>query len=133
MLGKRTVLIVDDEEDARVFTETVVSEVGDFDIVTANDGDSGLRKASETVPDLVILDVMMPGKSGFVVFGDIRKEPQLAKTPVIMLTGVAEKSGIGFSGEDMGKFLGDKPFAFLDKPVDPQVLEETVRSALGLQ
>ena len=132
MSDRKKVLIIDDEEDARAFAETVVSEVGDFDIITASDGASGSQMARDTVPDLVILDVMMPGKSGFMVFNDIRQDERLADMKVIMLTGVSAKRGIDFSGDDMGQFFGEKPFAFIDKPVDPGILEEKVRSALGV-
>ena len=132
MSDRKKVLIIDDEEDARAFAETVVSEVGDFDIIMASDGTSGSQMARDTVPDLVILDVMMPGKSGFMVFNDIRQDERLAEIKVIMLTGVAEERGIGFSGEDMGQYFGEKPFAFIDKPVDPRILEDTVRSALDV-
>lgn len=131
--SKKTVLIVDDEDDARAFAEAVVCEVGDCNVITAADGKSGLSLARETVPDLVILDVMMPGRSGFLVFHDIRQDERLANTPVIMLTGVSAKRGIRFSGKDMEDYMGEEPLAFLDKPVDPEILEQTVRQALGLQ
>ena len=129
---QRTVLIVDDQEDARLFAETVVSEVGDFKIITASDGDTAVQKAKEAIPDLIILDVMMPGKDGFHAFYDMRQDEGLANTPIIMLTGVSKQTGIKFSEKDMDEYLGEKPFAFLDKPVDAEELEETVRKALGL-
>ena len=129
---KLTVLIVDDQEDARAFAEAVVSEVGDFNIITATDGEGGVQKAKEAVPDLIILDVMMPGKNGFHAFYDIRQDERLANTPVIMLTGVSRQTGIKFTEGDMDQYMGEKPAAFLDKPVDPEVLEETVRRVLGL-
>lgn len=129
---RKTVLIVDDQEDARVFVETVVSEVGDLNILIACDGESALETVQSQVPDLVVLDVMMPGMDGFHVFYRLRQEEATAKVPVIMLTGVSAESGVKFGEGDMGDFLGDKPFAFLDKPVDPEKLEETVKKALGL-
>ena len=129
---RKTLLIVDDQEDARAFAEAVVSEIGDFDILTAVDGGSGVRAAREAVPDLIILDVMMPGKDGFHAFCDIRQDENLADTPVIMLTGLSEQTGVAFSERDMADYLGAEPAAFLDKPVDPEKLQKTVREVLGM-
>jgi len=132
MSDKKTILIVDDQEDARVFVESALCEMGDFNIVTAPDGQSGLQKAKESTPDLIVMDVMMPKTDGFNAFHAMRKVEHLAKTPIIMLTGVSEQTGIAFSEKDMGEFLGAEPFAFLDKPVDPEVLQQTARDALGM-
>ena len=129
---QKTILIVDDQEDARMFAETVVSEVGDFNIVTASNGEMGVEKAKEVIPDLIIMDVMMPVKDGFHAFYDMRQDERLADTAIIMLTGVSKQTGMKFSEKDMEEYLGEKPFAFLDKPVDPEKLEETVKKALGL-
>ena len=132
MSERKTILIVDDEADARAFVEAVVSEMGDFNIRLASCGNSGLEKAKTEKPDLMILDVMMPDKSGFHVFSELRQNEATASIPVIMLTGVSEETGMKFSGSDMGEFLGEPPAAFLDKPVDPVKLTETIKSVLGL-
>jgi CheY-like chemotaxis protein len=129
---KKTILIVDDEADARAFVETVVEETGDFTVLTAGDGDSAVETARAETPDLVILDVMMPGKDGFHVFYALRQNPATANTPVIMLTGVSEKTGVRFSEKDMDEFIGSSPIAFLDKPVSPGTLQGTIRKALAM-
>lgn len=132
MADRKTILIVDDEADARAFVETVISEMGDFNICSASCGNNALEKAQTEKPDLIILDVMMPDKSGFQVFSELRRNEATASIAVIMLTGVSEETGMKFSGDDMGEFLGDPPAAFLDKPVDPAKLTETIKSVLGL-
>jgi len=59
-------------------------------------------------------------------------DEKLASVPVIMLTGVAEKTGIGFSGREMGEYLGSEPDAYVEKPIEPVVLRQTVNRLLKL-
>jgi two-component system alkaline phosphatase synthesis response regulator PhoP len=132
MADVKTVLIVDDEQDAVAFVEAVLSEIGDIAAISANDGVSGLEKAKEATPDLIILDVQMPEKNGFDVFGDLKKDESTKGIPVIMLTGVADKVGISFSAEEMGDFMGQEPDGYIEKPVDPEELKKTVSKVLGL-
>ncbi len=132
MSNAKTILIVDDEPDAIEIVKAMLSEVGEFEILTANDGASGFDKAKEAHPDLIILDVQMPGRSGFFVFYDIRKEPTTKDIPVIMLTGIAELTGTHFSGEEMGDLMGEEPDAYLEKPVDALELQKAVSEQLGM-
>ncbi len=127
---KRKILVVDDEPDAVEFVKTVMEEAG-YCVVAASNGVEGLEKARTEKPDLAILDVQMPEKDGFMTFADMRKDPELKGIPVVMLTGVGEKVGIRFSAKDMGDYLGEEPNAYVEKPVNPQVLQETVAKLLG--
>jgi len=129
--GKK-VLIVDDEPDAIAIAETMLSEVKGITTLSETSGEGGLAKAKETKPDLVILDIQMPGKSGFEVFTELQKDESTKGIPVIMLTGVQEKTGIGFSAKEMKNFLGKEPDAYIEKPVDAEKLQKTVSSLLGL-
>ena len=92
----------------------------------------GLEKAKEATPDLIVLDVQMPGKDGFAVFKDLKDGPGTKDIPVIMLTGVAGKVGISFSSKDMGSLVGAEPEAYVEKPVDPKTFQQTVSKVLGL-
>jgi two-component system alkaline phosphatase synthesis response regulator PhoP len=132
MSEKKLVMIVDDEPDAIAFAEDVLSDLEGVETVTANDGDSALAKIRERKPDMVILDVQMPGKNGFAVFSELRADEATRDLPVAMLTGVAEKEGISFSAADMGEFLGAEPQAYIEKPVDPDKLQQAVTEVLGL-
>ena len=123
----RTALVVDDEPVARDFVRAIL-ESADWKVIEAPDGDTALKLAKEQKPQLVLLDVQMPGESGFSVFASLREEPATATIPVIMVTGVAEKTGIKFSGKEMGEFIGKEPEAYLEKPVDPETLKSTVAS-----
>ena len=132
MSDEKKILIIDDEPDAIDITETMLSIFDGITILSASDGVSGLAEAKEADPDLVILDVQMPGKNGFDVFSDLKKDGATKDIPVIMLTGVEEKTGIGFSSNSMNEFLGYEPDAYIEKPVNPDRLQKTVARLLGL-
>jgi len=132
MSGEKRVLIVEDDPDAIDIVEAMLSEIGGIVTLSASDGNSGLEKAKETKPDLIILDVQMPGKSGFKVFSELKKDESLRDTPVVVLTGIKEKTGLGFSAEDMKEYLGSEPEAYIEKPVDAVTLQNTVSRLLGV-
>jgi CheY-like chemotaxis protein len=132
MPDEKKILIVDDEQDITDIIETVLSQLDGISTTSEHDGASGLEKAKELLPDLIILDVMMPEKNGFEVFGELKKSDTAKNIPVIMLTSVAEKTNINFSADDMEGYLGTPPEAYIEKPVEPAVLQKTVSNILGL-
>jgi CheY-like chemotaxis protein len=126
----RKALIVDDEPDCREFVRAILETDG-WEIAEAADGAAGLAQAKALRPDLIVLDVEMPKRSGFDVFKELVEDPALAKTRVIMLTGVAEKTGLRFSAEDMAGFLGREPDAYVEKPIDPAALKRVIARVAG--
>lgn len=125
-----TALIVDDETDARQFIRSVLEPEG-WEVAEAENGQTGLDQAKALKPDLIILDIQMPEKGGFTMFNELKGDPDLAGSKVIMLTGVREKMGIGFSGEEMGEFYGTEPDAYLEKPVQPGALKRVINRVTG--
>ena len=123
----RTALVVDDEAVTRDFLRAILESI-DWKVIEAPDGQAALKMAVKQKPQLILLDVQMPGESGFSTFANLRENSATADIPVIMVTGVAEKTGIRFSGQDMGEFIGQEPDAYLEKPVDPESLKSTVAS-----
>lgn len=87
--GERTVLIVDDDADARELLSSYLKERGDH-ILTAADGEQGLAMAREHRPDLITLDLMMPGMSGWEVLSEIKQDETLAAIPVVVVSIVAD-------------------------------------------
>jgi len=128
----KTVLVVDDEADAVEFVKAVLED-DETKLVSARDGELGLKAAREQRPDLVVLDVQMPKKDGFAVFGELMKNPDTADIKVIMLTGVQQKMGIGFSADDMGEYLGKEPDAYVEKPIDPEAFKRVVQKVTGTE
>jgi DNA-binding response OmpR family regulator len=150
-LVPKRVLVVDDDENTRRFLSVALEENG-FEAVTAEDGDDGLKKVMASPPDLILLDVMMPKKTGFSLFKQLRRKDEYKDIPVIMLTGVA-----GVLEEDVAAADGDtmespfdslrdslrtaiikmreegvvKPERFIDKPIDPEELIDAVNEIIG--
>jgi CheY-like chemotaxis protein len=126
----KKVLIVDDEPDAVDFTQEIVEGEG-YTVVTASDGSKGLAAMRRENPDLVILDVQMPDMDGFEVFQAMKKDKALKKIPVVMLTGIREKVGIGFSADEMKDYMGERPNDYIEKPIDPVKLKAALDKILG--
>lgn len=128
----KNILVVDDEPDAIEFVRAVLSDINELNIIPAKDGKECLQKAVSLKPDLIILDVIIPGMDGFLVFHELRNTEETKNIPVIMLTGVADKVGIKFIKDDMKKYTGNEPIDYLEKPLDPDSLVKAVRSSLNI-
>ena len=123
----RTVLIVDDEATARDFLRAVMESMA-WKVIEARDGETAEKIAVEQKPQLILLDVQLPGESGFSAYAELRQNSATSDIPIIMVTGIAEKTGMRFSGKAMGEYVGKEPEAYLEKPVDPEILKSTVDS-----
>ena len=106
----QTVLIVDDEYSGRQTLEAVLDGEG-YRLVMAEDGFQALEKAKEVLPDVILLDVMMPGMTGFEVCQHIREDKQLAEVPIIVLTALDDHGS-------MLKALEAGADDFISKPFD---------------
>jgi CheY-like chemotaxis protein len=107
--GKK-ILVTDDEPDFVTFISTILEDNG-AEVVRAYDGDQALEIARREKPDLMTLDISMPGKSGVEVFDKIRKDPNLGSIPICIITGQP----------DTRKLIYERPVAapegYLDKPI----------------
>lgn len=84
---EKDILIVDDDADIREAIETALMEIGNVSIRTAGDGNTAVDMIQKQMPDLLVLDQMLPGKSGFLVLEKIRTRRKESGTPpVIMIT-----------------------------------------------
>jgi CheY-like chemotaxis protein/anti-anti-sigma regulatory factor len=90
---KPLVLVIDDEPDILTIYQQRLGARG-YDVLTAADGSSGLRAARHARPDLILLDVMMPDRSGIDVLSDLRQDARLRRTPVLMLTAKSDPETI---------------------------------------
>jgi putative two-component system response regulator len=132
METKKSILVIDDEPDAIEFVRAVLSNLGKFIIIAAKDGEEGIELVKKHLPDLIILDIMMPGQSGFDVFYSLRNDKLTKDIPVVMLTGVADKAGLRFFKDDMKKYFGSEPVEYIEKPLDPSVLLSTVKKVFKI-
>jgi CheY-like chemotaxis protein len=149
-MSKR-VLVVDDDENTIRFLSVALRENG-YEPITASDGEEGFQRVEDSNPDLLVLDVMMPKRTGFVLFKQLRRNEKYKHIPVIMLTAVADVLEEDESQADDDTF--ERPFdslreslkktirqmreeglvrpdMFIDKPIDPEELVEAVRKLIG--
>ena len=116
------VLICDNEEPLRALVRGSLEPWG-YEIVEASDGDTSLAAARSVRPDLIVLDMMMPGRTGLEVLRELRSDPALSSTPVVMLTArtqAADEQAAAEAGADR----------FVAKPFSPLHLGEVVASLL---
>jgi adenylate cyclase len=110
------VLIIDDDPAARNITRRVLSREG-YGVIEAGDGAEGLRLAKQLRPDLITLDILMPGMDGWAVLAGLKADPALATIPVILQT-ILEDRNMGFA-------LGASEY--LTKPIDRKRLAALVK------
>jgi twitching motility two-component system response regulator PilH len=139
----KKILIVDDEPDVRTYLGSVLEENG-YASISAKDGVEGLEVLRKESPDLVLLDLMMPKKSGITMFQELRKDPALSNIPVVIVTGVSEVTGVDFRNFMYKQPLRDEktfvettgltkytiPDGYIEKPIDPDELIKVVKEAL---
>lgn len=89
---KNKILLIDDEESFCYFTKKNLEETGEFEVATAISADKGIKMIRKYKPDLILLDIVMPGKDGFEVLETIKKNEKTRSIPVIMLTAKGENS-----------------------------------------
>jgi CheY-like chemotaxis protein len=126
------ILIVDDEMDMRIFMSTLFNTSG-FSALAARDGRQGLDTARSVKPALIILDVMMPGEGGALMYMALKKDPELNHIPVIMLSAVAEpafRHYLQMLGTQSGKIFPG-PQGYMEKPPDPEKLLALAHRVLG--
>jgi Fe-S oxidoreductase/CheY-like chemotaxis protein len=114
-LAGRKILVVDDEEDVRTFLTMVFEDAG-AEVVTASDGDEAVAMAREHQPDLISLDLSMPGKDGIETFVELRKTAETEEIPVCVVTGHPEFRQVIYDR------AVSPPEGYLGKPVDEEKL-----------
>jgi DNA-binding response OmpR family regulator len=125
---RKAILIIDDDDDFAAALGIVLDSAG-YRVRRAAGGDEGIRMAAEEPPDLVLLDLMMPGKNGFDTSGDLRGVAELRDVPIVAITAF---------GQDLGELYGMASgtatvdiHECLEKPVEPNVLLQRVAATLG--
>ncbi len=121
------ILLVDDDADFVASTKMVL-ESEKYEVIVADNGDEGLRKARGENPDLILLDIIMPVEDGFTAAEQLKNDPQLSEIPVLMLTSYSQK-GSG-TGIPRGRGLSLEADDYIEKPVSPGDLLSTVAKYL---
>lgn len=118
----KRILVVDDDPTVMALTTSVLQKNG-YEVIPAHDGKHALRILEEVVPDLIVLDVMMPELNGSMLCGILKHNPRFHLIPIIMLTG--EKKAI-----DMVISQTMKADAFFNKPINTTSFLAKVKSLL---
>ncbi|HWE44141.1 MAG TPA: response regulator [Gemmatimonadaceae bacterium] len=121
--GLQRVLIVDDERKNRQLIEVMLGEDG-YQLATATCGEDALAMIAISAPDLVLLDVMMPGMDGYQVAARIKADPATAHIPVVILTALGDRNS-------MAHGLAAGAVQYLTKPVNRAELSACVRALLS--
>ena len=118
----KKIMIVDDEEDIRVSVGQIF-EVSGYEVIKAEDGNDCLNKLERAIPDIVILDIMMPGLNGWDVAARIKENSKWSEIPIVFLTAKGDEMSIGMGG------LASEEYVV--KPFDIIKLKERVEDILN--
>ena len=127
MEKKAKILLIDDDPDFIEATKTIL-ESKPYEVIVAFAGDEGLKKARAESPDLVLLDIIMPGADGFSAAEQFKKDPKLSKIPVVMLTSYAERRA--GTGIPVSKGFQLEAEDYIEKPVSPEELFNIIEKHL---
>ncbi len=122
MTPKR-ILVIDDEDDIREIAQLSLEMMGGWDVVLANSGCEGIKKAQTDEPDVILLDVMMPGLDGLETFQRLQADPVTQRIPVILLTAKVQSP-------DQRTFDELGVSGLITKPFEPLMLAEQVAKML---
>jgi DNA-binding response OmpR family regulator len=119
----KKILLIEDDADILKTTTVFLKREG-FEIITSVDGLDGLHKARTEKPDLIILDIMLPGLDGYKICRMLKFDANYKHIPIVVFTARAQKSD-----ESLGKEVGAD--VYITKPFEPQVLIEKIKGLLG--
>ena len=119
-----TVVLIVDDSPTETFTVTEILRRGGYEVLSAGNAEEGLRLARERRPDLVLMDVVMPGLNGFQATRQLTRDPGTAHIPVVM---------VSTKNQDTDRVWATRQGArgYLTKPIDERLLLETVRQVLA--
>lgn len=115
------VLFVEDDPDIRAIANLALELVGGFTVMICPDGEEALREAEGFAPDMILLDVMMPGMDGPAILKSLRELPALAATPAVFLSAKVLPT-------EMVDFESLGALGLIPKPFDPMILGEQLRA-----
>ncbi len=128
--NKGLILVVEDDPDYSEFLCTTLQDSG-YETASVLDGGQAMEQVLALQPDVVTLDILMPGKTGISLYRQIRKDEATKKIPVVIITGVGtEGKKLEMARFFHGRSIPD-PESVLRKPVEPEALVETIDAIVG--
>ena len=136
----KKILIIDDEPDSISFIGSILED-NDYEYISADNGVEGLELTRKEMPDLILLDLIMPEKSGITMFQELKRDPDLSHIPVVVVSGVSQVTGVDFRNftskvKDVDENGSAEttlaaPDDFVEKPIDPREMIEVINDILG--
>jgi len=122
-VGTKRILIIDDDEDFCKIAKTNLELIGDFAVITAMNGKEGIKLADTASPDLILLDLLMPGMDGFEVLNRLKKKESTMAIPIVMLTA---------KGDEEFKIKASQLYdeGYITKPVEASALKSKIEEVL---
>jgi CheY-like chemotaxis protein len=124
-MSKKRILVVDDEVALTRMVKLNLERTGNYEVRTENQGPNAIPAALEFKPDLILLDVMMPGMTGDEIAAELREHPALSHIKFIFVTAIVTKGETDNMGGNIGGNL------FLAKPIKAQELISAIEQVLG--
>lgn len=129
---KKKVLTADDEHQVREIIATMLQE-NDYIPLQAKNGEEAMKVIREDTPDLIILDVLMPEKSGIKLYRELKTNASLKKIPVVICSGIARRTFLRTHAvpTKLGQESIPAPEAYMEKPVKPEALAKVIKKLLA--
>lgn len=129
----KTILVVDDEPNVRDYLRMILEDAG-FKVLTAGDGEEALTIARRDKPDFISLDLIMPRMSGHKFLYALKRDKELSRIPVLVVTAHAQDElGKGELKDLLENRMMSGPGTYLEKPVNPRNYVRSIERALGLE
>lgn len=116
----KTILLVEDEPDIQEVARLSLQSFGGFTVHVCNSGKEAIEKAAAIIPDLIMLDMMMPVMDGLTTMGKLRENPKLSNTPIIFMTAKAQTN-------EIKHYIESGAIGAISKPFDPTKLSDEIR------
>ena len=124
-MDQKRILVVDDEPGITTLVKLNLEKTGRYEVETRNDPDAAVAAARDFKPDLILLDIVMPGKDGGELLAELQADDELKNTPVMFLTATLTDRGVDAR---QGTIKG---FPFIAKPVEPKNLMKRIDQVLA--
>jgi len=122
-MDKKIILIIDDEKNFCTLVKKILKLMGDFKVVVATDGKTGIKLAKKAKPDLILLDILMPGMGGFEVLEKLKKDDDTIAIPVVMLSALEDETAKLKAAQ-----LYDE--GYITKTIDPPDLKAKIEEVI---
>jgi len=131
--AQKPILVVDDEPNVRSYLSTILEDAG-FAVLTAEDGEQAMKVIKEHKPDLISLDLIMPKRTGHRLLFDLKRDKELSRIPVLVVTAHAkDELGKGDLEDLLANGIISGPGTYLEKPVRPLTYVRSIQRALGME